>query len=210
MPGVGDDEKEIASKHEFDFTQVSSRRAARCRPRRTSASCRCSTRTSMSRTCRWARTRHAPKNAGTNVEALGGNLRQSRTRRGGYAGCDHHRVRAQADEIYGMSFAALIHGANGITWFHYAVQIDREHGRRYTRQPAGDFLLPRSGGICSLRRLLVSKLCRTFPCIGLPGAKIRFCNGMAAAYFDSLLKMCVNDLTLCLARLKSCVWTGDE
>ena len=33
------------------------RRAARCRPRRTSASCRCSTRTSTSRTCRWARTR---------------------------------------------------------------------------------------------------------------------------------------------------------
>ena len=36
------------------------------------------------------------------------------------------------DEIYGMSFAALIHGGNGITWFHYAGQIDREHGRRYS------------------------------------------------------------------------------
>ena len=37
-----------------------------------------------------------------------------------------------AAEIYGMSFAALIHGGNGITWFHYAGQIDREHGRRYS------------------------------------------------------------------------------
>ena len=36
------------------------------------------------------------------------------------------------DEIYGMSFAALVHGGNGITWFHYAGQIDREHGRRYS------------------------------------------------------------------------------
>ena len=37
-----------------------------------------------------------------------------------------------ADEIYGMSFAALIHGGNGIMWFHYAGQIDREHGLRYS------------------------------------------------------------------------------
>jgi hypothetical protein len=36
------------------------------------------------------------------------------------------------DEIYGMSFAALVHGGNGITWFHYAGEIDRERGRRYS------------------------------------------------------------------------------
>ena len=36
------------------------------------------------------------------------------------------------DELYGMSFAAIIHGGNGITWFHYAGKIDREHGRRYS------------------------------------------------------------------------------
>ncbi len=36
------------------------------------------------------------------------------------------------DELYGMSFAALIHGGNGITWFHYAGKIDREHGRKYS------------------------------------------------------------------------------
>jgi hypothetical protein len=37
-----------------------------------------------------------------------------------------------ADEIYGMSFAALVHGGNGITWFHYAGKIDPEHGRKYS------------------------------------------------------------------------------
>jgi len=37
-----------------------------------------------------------------------------------------------ADEIYGMSFAALIHGGNGITWFHYAGQIDCDRGLRYS------------------------------------------------------------------------------
>ena len=31
-----------------------------------------------------------------------------------------------------MSFAALIHGGNGITWFHYAGKIDPEHGRKYS------------------------------------------------------------------------------
>ena len=36
------------------------------------------------------------------------------------------------DEIYGMSFAALVHGGNGITWFHYAGEIDPERGRRYS------------------------------------------------------------------------------
>ena len=36
------------------------------------------------------------------------------------------------DEIYGMSFAALIHGGNGITWFHYAGKLDRERGQRYS------------------------------------------------------------------------------
>ena len=37
-----------------------------------------------------------------------------------------------ADEICGMSFAALIHGGNGITWFHYAGKLDRERGQRYS------------------------------------------------------------------------------
>ncbi|MBR2837248.1 MAG: hypothetical protein IKE55_00530 [Kiritimatiellae bacterium] len=37
-----------------------------------------------------------------------------------------------ADEINGMSFAALVNGGNGITWFHYAGQIDRERGLRYS------------------------------------------------------------------------------
>ena len=36
------------------------------------------------------------------------------------------------DELYGMSFAALIHGGTGITWFHYAGKIDPEHGRKYS------------------------------------------------------------------------------
>ena len=36
------------------------------------------------------------------------------------------------DELYGMSFAALIHGGNGITWFHYAGKIDPEHKRKYS------------------------------------------------------------------------------
>ena len=36
------------------------------------------------------------------------------------------------DELYGMSFAALIHGGKGITWFHYAGKIDPGHGRKYS------------------------------------------------------------------------------
>ena len=37
-----------------------------------------------------------------------------------------------ADEIYAMSLAALIHGGNGITWFHYAGALDLARGRHYS------------------------------------------------------------------------------
>ena len=36
------------------------------------------------------------------------------------------------DELYATSFAALIHGATGITWFHYAGELCPERGRRYS------------------------------------------------------------------------------
>ena len=35
-------------------------------------------------------------------------------------------------ELYATSFAALIHGGNGIVWFHYAGEKDVEHGARYS------------------------------------------------------------------------------
>ena len=42
-----------------------------------------------------------------------------------------HRFPSVA-ELYGMSFAALIHGGNGITWFHYAGEKDLSRKRRYS------------------------------------------------------------------------------